>query len=132
MMIRFEPSTDFPSEKELQLVGKALDFVFPRDFVDFVCSGKAGKPEPHGFQVKEGHEGDFQDFFAARDIIRMYVIAAHLLEPDFVPIAYDAGGNYVCFKKRAPNAGAVFFIDHDLHGAPGQSMIASILGETQT
>jgi hypothetical protein len=93
------------------VVGRPLD----QGFREFAEHNDGGKPEPNIFPVGEDNDADVSQFIPVREIPALMGTIEDLPAGAF-PIAHAAGGNFVLIN--APQAGAVYFWDHELPSQP--------------
>jgi cell wall assembly regulator SMI1 len=112
---------------DLQLLQKRLMLTFPADYSQFLQTCNGGQPKPNEFRMKrlrDGKEcgGMIEWFYVANstndwnDLEREYRSYSYRLQPGFLPIAHDPGGNQICLILEGKHAGKVLFWDSD--GAP--------------
>jgi len=84
-----------------------LGVTFPDDYREFMLRNNGGRPEPDGCDAAD----TLINFFCELDDL--------LCEHEYLVIAIDAGGNFVCLGT-GDDAGKVFFYPDEAESAPYQ------------
>lgn len=119
---RFTHAGPAVTRDEIHAAERAVGVPFPRDVVRHYLAVNGGYPA-HTFWTDGHYEQDVSHFFpvgrAAADdggtVEARYAdfVARGLLDPDLVPFARDAGGNFYCFDA----GGAVYYAVFDVWDA---------------
>jgi hypothetical protein len=102
----------------------------PDAYKQFLLENNGGRPDPAYFDVPnwpgEGTlVGDFLGIRSQRAANLSFWIEelGDELLPDFIPIADDPGGNFLCLRLTEPDRGAIYYWDaspdHDLDETTG-------------
>lgn len=123
MTIGFDDPGPAASVEELDRVERRLGVSLPRSYRSFLQTQNGGDPEPNFFDANVG----VRQFLSAGPItvegVRELEAVARLYAPEgeadyvlpegILPIGEDDLGNLVCVAVEGPDAGAVFFWDHE-------------------
>ena len=93
----------------------------PAEYREFLLSADGGQPEPNVDQ--EHQECGVSEFFSIQAAIEQRDKLRGRVPSDFLPIASAAGGNLVCLRIRGEDVGSVYFWDHELEPASGESVV---------
>jgi len=104
----------------IELLQRMLDKKLPKDYLDFLLEYNGGYPEPDCFLFATGKEGSsVQGFYKINsqndfdDLIKIIKTYENRIPEDFIPFAYDPGGNQVCIAVSGKQYGKIYFWDHE-------------------
>ena len=105
-----------------------LGLDFPPDARQFLRDFAGVRPGPNDFEVGGtryglGHINNLKEISALKKSLDEFNPST------MIPIASDAFGNYFCVETRGQNAGAVYFVDHEIAGGDAFSLLAASLPE---
>jgi hypothetical protein len=98
------------SEKGIKTLEKALGKKLPIEYINFLLSFNAAKPETNIFSISKDSECGVDKFISYQDILKETRLIEHISE-DMIPIAWAEGGNYIL--QNIEN-GKIFFWDHEI------------------
>lgn len=101
-----------------------MPYALPADYLNFLTSGRAGKPEPNIFKVSDSIDSAINAFITADRLIYERDLFRHEIGDDILPVAYAEGGNYLCIAISGPTVGSIYFFDHECHGSEALTAIA--------
>jgi hypothetical protein len=94
----------------------------PPEYRSFLQAHNGGAPDPSAFRPPDGDEAgesEVEIFFFLTDkpvhesLARQFEWSRSEMPHHLIPIGEDAFGNRVCLAVRGPNAGRVYFWDHE-------------------
>ena len=113
-----------------------FDINLPTPYRNFLLEHNGGRPDPDRFGfIERGHAtSSILNYFATLD--QLYKTMHFLRSPrnatsyfkfplNFLPIAYDPGGNSLCISLSEGNRGQIFFEAHDVPEGLNISFVAS-------
>ena len=141
--MRIESQNVPVSDDAIAMLENVLGSKFPKQYREFLRCNNGGHPEPDCFNFADGRPGS-----AVRGFLKLNSSEIHddfvwnwktfktRIPGDFVPIAFDAGGNLVCVAITGPHYGHVYFWDHEFESDDGEpvtmnnmALIANSFGE---
>jgi hypothetical protein len=121
MAVTFEyPDGHRPAtEQDVTHLEMAITAVLPADYRAFLLQHNGGYPKPSGFCNGQEVVNSFFGFCEKNNcLLCNFYMTRTVLPFDVIPIAGDPFGNYICLATSKPQAGKVFFWDHE-GGASG-------------
>jgi len=129
-MANIQISDSYPPliKADIAELERKLGISFPFDYKNFLLAHNGGHPTPDSFSIKgeaEGSKSMIQGFFGIQageydnlfDTMQRY----HSRVPaNFLPIAYDPGGNLICLSVAGEDMGKVYFWDHEEEAEEGE------------
>jgi hypothetical protein len=109
------------SEKNLQNFETSLGCPLPSDYREFLLQYNGGKPAPGFFWIVKGEDGsEVNQFYGLHEGPKWLSIAyefgkSYGLPTDMLAIGDDGTGNLLCIEIAGPQAGSVYFLDHEAH-----------------
>ncbi|PCJ95142.1 MAG: hypothetical protein COA45_12505 [Zetaproteobacteria bacterium] len=106
----------------LYIMSEALDMVLPEDYRTFLQVNNGGFTiEYVAFKSLDGEGKSIAvEAFSSISVedngnldLSSFEIGEHALDEKFIAIAYDGCGNYLCLRKHGPDAGKIYWLDHD-------------------
>ncbi len=79
-----------------------------------------GKPEPDSFLYRDKSQGSMVDFFLGLDVTKWDDLERDCenykdrMPKNFIPIAYDPGGNRIVIGVSGQDTGKIYFWDHEM------------------
>ena len=102
------------SEEDIELVQKKVNYVFPKEFVEFIKENSGGYPACDCINIDGDIEcvNNFLDFQedGYNYVVSIYLSNKGLQVHGCIPFARDAGSNYYCFSRKDNR---VLFWDHE-------------------
>ncbi|HID7800733.1 TPA: SMI1/KNR4 family protein [Proteus mirabilis] len=120
--------SDIPvNESDISQLQSIVDYTIPSEYIDFIKKYNGGQPEPDSFNIKEIDDASTIDRFLgvkkeknkSNDIFYFVKLYKNRIPSEYMPIAYDIGGNLILIELASDKA-KVFFWDHELEADEGE------------
>jgi hypothetical protein len=131
MIVRIEGSLEFgpTSEERLATFEATHQFKLPPDYRRFLLNHNGGRPRPGcvNFRYRNRETACCVHYFyglhdgaAWAQLERAAEICAGRMPDGFLPIGPDPGGNQFVLTTSGPDAGAIFFWEHEYEADEGE------------
>lgn len=124
MTVTISHAEKVPTISEINEIEALLPHALPADYLGFLISGKAGKPESNIFNVSDNIDSGIAAFITVDRLMYERDLLRQEIGDDVLPIAYAEGGNYICIVISGPTIGSIYFFDHECHGPEALTAIA--------
>ncbi|MDP8942618.1 MAG: SMI1/KNR4 family protein [Actinomycetota bacterium] len=126
MAVAFDEPAPPASPQAIEQVERSLDIVLPEDYRRFLRQQNGGYLEPNaheqgrGVRVRYLYSADptgdehLDDLESVAWLYSPEGEADDELDPGFLPIGEDDGGNLICLKVSGDDYGAVYFWEHEV------------------
>jgi hypothetical protein len=123
--VGFDQAFPPASPEEIERVESELEVELPDDYREFLQRQNGGDleenflpPEADAsarylYSAGPNDDDDIDDLVSAATFYSPDSPADPEIDPDYLPIGEDDGGNVVCLKVRGDDRGAVYFWTHD-------------------
>lgn len=115
------------TEADLGRVETRLGISLPVPYRRFLLQHNGGRPNPAAFRFAPGAYGDsaVNMFFPINpdeyyDLLNQAEVYRNRVPSHILPIADDPGGNLVCIAASGPDAGKIYFWDHEREVEDGE------------
>ncbi len=129
MAIKIKQAKPAPSKDQVLGAETELGVTLPAEYVKFLNTGNGGIPETNIFRISADNEGGINEFIALNRVPYEAALIKEQTGSNCVPIAYAEGGNYVCIVAAGPEAGSIYFFDHEIPGTDALTKLAGSLRE---
>lgn len=116
-----------PLAAQLEEVQAALGVLFPTAYVAFLARCNGAIIGPNHFAVGQNQSDCLQGFHELSEVPYQHGLAREQAGDDTVPIAYTNVGNAICIGVGPTNAGAIYFLDHEIPAPDALTRIAPSL-----
>ncbi len=113
-------------ESVLQNIVAQVGERLPDSYSRFLSLYNGGYPVPDAFDFANGQEGSSVQHFHSgtspdsyANLLQVRKTYEGRIPRRFLAVATDPGGNQICLALRGPDAGSVYFWDHELEGDGG-------------
>ena len=120
--------SDLPlNDNDISQIKTMVNHSIPTEYIDFIKKYNGGIPEPDSFNIKEINDASTINRFLGvkkeknqnSDIFYFIKVYKDRIPSEYLPIAYDIGGNLILIKLGNDHA-KVFFWDHELEADEGE------------
>jgi hypothetical protein len=111
----------------------SLRITLPPSYRKFLMEHNGGRPVPADFKFKGRTQGSTVDRFLGvhdkpyNNLLRYVETYRGRVPPNLLPIARDPGDNLVCISVGGPDAGGVYFWDHDWESDEGTPDYSNVI-----
>lgn len=127
MKIKLGKAASHPSSEQISALEASLGTKFTSEYLGFIKEYNGAVPEANVFRVSDQNSSGVNGFIPLEKIAYEIQFLDGEVSPDFFPIAYAEGGNYVCLPIAA-GRGGVYFLDHEIPGVAALTKLAGSLG----
>ena len=121
-VVRIHGAMPRPSVELVEAIEQAIGQRIPQAFLASFAHVHGGEPDGNTFAVgATGLDSGVNEFIELGAAREEYEAGGFRELGGFLPIAFAEGGNYVCVKLADPNAGAIYFWDHEV-APPAQGL----------
>ncbi|HEM7134794.1 SMI1/KNR4 family protein [Providencia hangzhouensis] len=115
--------SDLPlNEHDINQIRAMVNYPVPSEYIDFIKRYNGGIPEPDSFNIQKINDASTINRFLGikkeknqnSDIFYFYKVYKDRIPSEYLPIAYDVGGNLILIKLGNNDDAKVFFWDHEL------------------
>jgi hypothetical protein len=115
----------------LQELEDALDLPLPNAYRSFLLRWNGGRPRVGAFRGAESGDESLDSFLGLApggddDLLAFLQLYEGRLPDRHLPIAYDAFGNLILIGLTGPQAGAIYFWDHELELAAREGIASNL------
>jgi len=110
MNIRIRKTQPPASTEELKNLELNLGIALPESYRGFLSEYNGATPESNIFTVSERDHGGISQFIPCSEILEEKNLVVDVFPNHVIPIAWSAGGNYVCIDLTDSS---VLFWDHE-------------------
>ena len=128
MKIKLGKAVSHPSAEQVSALEVSLGTKFTDEYLNFLKGYNGAVPEANVFRVSDQNSSGVNGFIPLEKIACEVKFLDSEVSPDFFPIAYAEGGNYVCLPI-AGGHGGVYFLDHEIPGSEALTRMAGSLEE---
>lgn len=126
MKIKLGKAASHPSLEQISALEVSLGTKFANEYLSFLQKYNGALPEANVFRVSDQNSSGVNGFIPLEKIAYEAQFLDSEVSPDFFPIAYAEGGNYVCLPIAAGRDG-VYFLDHEIPGLVALTKLAGSL-----